>query len=104
DYVKLYEIVKEQMEQPSRLIETVAERIISPVLVQLPAVMQVELTIAKLNPPIGGACARASISIVRERKPVTRHESDGQFKPYLYSRTAGERRAGKKKPRPSAPS
>lgn len=55
------------MEQPSRLIETVAERIISQVLEQLPAVMQVELTIAKLNPPIGGACARASISIVRKR-------------------------------------
>ena len=67
DYVKLYEIVKEQIEQPSRLIETVAERIISQVLEQLPAVMQVELTIAKLNPPIGGACARASISIVRKR-------------------------------------
>jgi dihydroneopterin aldolase len=67
DYETLYGIVKEQMAQPSRLIETVAERIVNQVMEQLPAVIQVELTISKLHPPIGGECARAMVSIVRRR-------------------------------------
>jgi dihydroneopterin aldolase len=67
DYEMLYRIVKEQMAQPSRLIETVAERIVNQVMQQLPAVIQVELTISKLHPPIGGECARAMVSIVRKR-------------------------------------
>ncbi|HEX7014937.1 MAG TPA: dihydroneopterin aldolase [Cyclobacteriaceae bacterium] len=67
DYETLYRIVKEQMERPSRLIETVAERIINEVMERLPAVIQVELTISKLHPPIGGECARARVSIARKR-------------------------------------
>ncbi len=67
DYEILYRIVKEEMAKPSRLIETVAEKIVTSVMKELPAVNQVELTIAKLHPPIGGDCARALVSIVRKR-------------------------------------
>lgn len=67
DYEILYRIVKEEMEKPSRLIETVAEKIVNNVLRELPAVIKVELTIAKLNPPIGGNCRRASVNIVKKR-------------------------------------
>ncbi|MFO7256662.1 MAG: dihydroneopterin aldolase [Bacteroidota bacterium] len=67
DYETLYRIVKDQMAQPSRLIETVAERIVNQVMEELPSVIQVELTISKLHPPIGGECARAKVSIVRKR-------------------------------------
>ena len=67
DYEILYRIVKEEMAQPSRLIETVAEKIVQNVMKELPAVTQVELTIAKLRPPIGGDCARALVTIVRKR-------------------------------------
>lgn len=67
DYEILYRIVKEEMARPSHLIETVAEKIVNDVLKELPAVIQVELTIAKLHPPIDGECARASVQIVRKR-------------------------------------
>jgi 7,8-dihydroneopterin aldolase/epimerase/oxygenase len=67
DYEVLYRIVKAEMEQPSRLIETVAERIVNDVLKQLPAVILVDLTIAKLHPPIGGDCSKAKISITKKR-------------------------------------
>lgn len=67
DYEILYGIVKEEMERPSRLIETVAEKIVNDVMEKLPVVIQVELTIAKLTPPIGGKCKRALVSIVRRR-------------------------------------
>jgi len=67
DYEVLYRIVKDEMEKPSRLIETVAEKIVHDVLQQLPAVIKVELTIAKLTPPIGGKCRRALVSIAKKR-------------------------------------
>lgn len=67
DYEILYRIVKEEMEKPSRLIETVAEKIVNDVLRELPAVIMVELTIAKLTPPIGGNCRRALVSIAKKR-------------------------------------
>jgi len=67
DYEVLYRIVKEEMERPSKLIETVAEKIVNDVLEELPAVIKVELTIAKLSPPIGGKCRKALVSIVKKR-------------------------------------
>lgn len=67
DYEVLYRIVKDEMEKPSRLIETVAEKIVNDVLQQLPAVIKVELTIAKLTPPIGGKCRRALVKIEKKR-------------------------------------
>jgi dihydroneopterin aldolase len=67
DYEVLYRIVKDEMEKPSRLIETVAEKIVNDVLNELPAVIKVDLTIAKLTPPIGGKCQKASVSISKKR-------------------------------------
>lgn len=69
NYETLFRIVKDEMEQPSKLLETVAEKIINDVMTQLPVGM-VELRIAKLNPPIGGKCKRASVSITRRRADV----------------------------------
>lgn len=67
NYEDLYRIVKEAMDIPSKLLETVAEKIVETVLEQLPAVIQVELKIAKLDPPIGGKCKKAWIRIVKRR-------------------------------------
>ena len=67
DYEILYRIVKEEMEKPSHLIETVAEKIVNDVLREIPAVIKVELTIAKLTPPIGGKCQRALVCIEKKR-------------------------------------
>ena len=67
DYEILYQIVKEEMSKPSRLIETVAEKIVDDILSKLAAVIQVELKITKLNPPIGGPCRKASVTIVKRR-------------------------------------
>ena len=67
NYETLFRIVKEEMEKPSRLLETVAENIVNNVLEHLPKVGSVSLKIAKLNPPIGGKCRKASISISRKR-------------------------------------
>lgn len=67
NYETLYQIIKEEMEKPSKLLETVAENIVVRVLQDLPDVDQVEFKIAKLNPPIGGKCKKASIALVKKR-------------------------------------
>jgi 7,8-dihydroneopterin aldolase/epimerase/oxygenase len=67
NYEVLFRIVKEQMDQPSKLLETVAEKIVKQVLNDLAAVSWVELKISKLNPPIGGKCGRSSVSISKQR-------------------------------------
>jgi dihydroneopterin aldolase len=67
NYEILFQIIKDEMEKPSKLLETVAEKIVSDVLHQLPAAIQVDLRISKINPPIGGKCRKASISISKKR-------------------------------------
>jgi 7,8-dihydroneopterin aldolase/epimerase/oxygenase len=68
NYETLFEIVKAEMEIPSKLLETVAAKIVDRVLAELIAVQSIEVKIAKLNPPIGGKCKRASISVQRQRR------------------------------------
>ena len=67
NYEILFQIVKAEMERPSKLLETVAEKIVSDVLRELPTVIQVELKISKINPPIGGKCRKATIAITKKR-------------------------------------
>ena len=67
NYEALYQIVKEEMEKPSKLLETVAEKIVERVLQDLPEVDLVELKISKTNPPIGGKCKKASVSLMKRR-------------------------------------
>src|SRR6188768_1668592 len=67
NYETLFRMVKEEMEKPSRLLETVAEKIVDDVLKALPSVKSVELKISKLNPPIGGKCKKATVSLRKAR-------------------------------------
>jgi 7,8-dihydroneopterin aldolase/epimerase/oxygenase len=67
NYETLYQIVKEEMEKPSRLLETVAEKIVESVLGGLPEVEEVAVKIAKINPPIGGKCKKASVWLLKKR-------------------------------------
>jgi 7,8-dihydroneopterin aldolase/epimerase/oxygenase len=67
NYETLFEIAKAEMEIPSKLLETVAAKIVDRVLAELKSVQFVTVKISKLNPPIGGKCKKASISIDRGR-------------------------------------
>lgn len=67
NYETLFRMVKEEMEKPSRLLETVAEKIVDDVLQALPSVKSVDLKISKLNPPIGGKCKKATVSLSKVR-------------------------------------
>lgn len=67
NYETLYQFVKEEMEKPSKLLETVAGKIADRVLQEISEVSQVEIKISKINPPIGGKCKKASVSLLRKR-------------------------------------
>jgi 7,8-dihydroneopterin aldolase/epimerase/oxygenase len=67
NYETLFRMVKEEMEQPSKLLETIVEKIANDVLAAMPAVTLIELKIAKLNPPIGGKCRKAIVSLTKKR-------------------------------------
>lgn len=67
NYEVLFRIVKDEMDKPSKLLETVAEKIVNDVLQELPAALTVSLKISKLNPPIGGKAKKATVSLFKTR-------------------------------------
>lgn len=54
DYVRLNNIVKEEMAVRSKLLEHVARRIVVRIFDELPMVSRILLEVSKINPPIGG--------------------------------------------------
>ena len=63
DYVQLNSIVKEEMLIRSRLLEHIAQRIIDKIFKQFPMVKNVEVKVAKQNPPIGGEVREVCVCI-----------------------------------------
>jgi len=67
DYVHLNKIVKEEMAIRSKLLETVAERILNRILSELHLVQKVKVDVSKINPPIGGNVAMVTVSRSKSR-------------------------------------
>lgn len=67
DYEELYKIIREEMGLPSRLLENIGDRIMNSVFANFPLVTFIELSISKFNPPIGGICNRAVVTLSRAR-------------------------------------
>lgn len=67
NYEELFKIIKEEMEKPSKLLETVAENVVTDVMNRFPSAFAVEFKISKLNPPIGGKCKKATVTLSKRR-------------------------------------
>ncbi len=67
DYVLLNKIVKEEMAIRSKLLEHVGKRIIDNILKSISQVSYVSVTVAKINPPIGGDVAEVSVTLASKR-------------------------------------
>lgn len=63
NYAKVYELVKAEMEVPSKLIEHVAYRILRSVKDAFPQIEHIEIELAKMNPPVKGRLEHAAIII-----------------------------------------
>lgn len=63
NYAALYDLVAQEMCQPSKLLEHVAGRIIKAIEHMFPQVTSVDLTLTKRNPPMGADCDGAGVEI-----------------------------------------
>ncbi len=63
NYEELYAIVKEEMAKPSKLLETVGHAIAKKTLKVFSEAKTVEIRISKFNPPIGGVCKKATVTV-----------------------------------------
>lgn len=63
DYVKIHEIVQQEMSIRSKLLEQVAERIVVNSKKSCPTILNVRVKIAKLCPPINGDVEEVAIII-----------------------------------------
>lgn len=61
DYVLLNKIVKEEVNQRSKLLEHVCKRMLDRIGVEVENVQRAKVKLSKLNPPIGGHVEKVSI-------------------------------------------
>lgn len=67
NYEALYEVVKQEMQVRSRLLEHIGYNIIQTVFREFSSVKWVEISISKFNPPIGGVCKQARVTLKENR-------------------------------------
>lgn len=68
DYVHLNLIAKEEMAIRSKLLEEVAERMLVRIFKEIPMVKKAKVSVAKINPPIGGNVGEVVIILTKKRK------------------------------------
>ena len=68
DYVFLNKVVREEMSTPSKLLETVAKRILTRIFNADQLVRKASVSVSKINPPIGGDVEMVTIKLTQRRK------------------------------------
>ena len=68
NYEILYRLVAEEMRTPARLLEHVAHRVLDRIMAELPHVRKVKISVSKFNPPLGGICQRARVTLAKRRE------------------------------------
>lgn len=63
-YADLFKLVKEEMAKPSKLLEHVAGRIGKRIFSEYPSIEKMQLSITKVNPPMGADCDGAGVEVV----------------------------------------
>lgn len=63
-YADLFELVKEEMAIPSKLLEHVVGRIEKRIFSEYSSIRDIYLSITKINPPMGADCAGAGVEVV----------------------------------------
>jgi 7,8-dihydroneopterin aldolase/epimerase/oxygenase len=67
NYEDLYTLVKEEMDKPSKLLETVVNNIGERILEEFKEAVGVQVKLSKFNPPIGGVCRKATVMVEKVR-------------------------------------
>ncbi|PKQ70362.1 dihydroneopterin aldolase [Raineya orbicola] len=67
NYEAVYQIVAEEMQKPTRLLEHIAQRIIDSILQHFSMATKVSVAVSKFNPPVGGVCRKAKVFLQKNR-------------------------------------
>ena len=62
-YADIYQVVKTEMERPSKLLEHITERISTALKKAFPQLIYLKICVSKMNPPLGGEVRSASVTI-----------------------------------------
>lgn len=65
NYQQAYEIVKQQMETKSYLLEHIAGRILDALHAEMQGIQKVTVKVSKLNPPMGGKIGSVSVIMTK---------------------------------------
>ena len=63
NYQRAYDLVQQEMNRKSYLLEHVANRILQALQKAFPAAERIKVKVTKLNPPMGGQVERASVTL-----------------------------------------
>lgn len=63
NYASVYELTRREMARPSNLVEHVAARIAERIMAQWPVVGAVDISLTKVNPPMGADCKGAGVEL-----------------------------------------
>ena len=65
NYQRVYEIVKQQMEMKSHLLEHIAGRILDAIYAEMKGITKDTVKVSKMNPPMGGKIGSVSVVLSR---------------------------------------
>ena len=64
NYAEVYELLKREMAKPSKLLEHVAGRIGDSLFAVYPSIKEIQLSVTKINPPMGADSDGAGVEVV----------------------------------------
>ncbi len=65
NYVKVYELIREEMQKTANLLEHVSERILERLYKSFPGIEWARIKVSKMNPPMGGQMKKVSVTLER---------------------------------------
>ncbi|UZR94898.1 dihydroneopterin aldolase [Chondrinema litorale] len=70
NYEHVYNIVKEEMATPVKLLEFLADKICNNILLAFNNIEDVHISIKKFDPPIGGICRSATVEMLKKKDEI----------------------------------
>ncbi len=69
NYARIYEIIDKKMQEPSCLLENLAGRIGKGILAEFTEVEEIDVTVEKKNPPLGGEvdCSSVELHLINDK-------------------------------------
>jgi dihydroneopterin aldolase len=65
NYQRAYEIVKQEMQKKSHLLEHIAGRILNALYAEMEGIKKATVKVSKVNPPVGGRVNSVSVVVSR---------------------------------------